>query len=45
MKPPTVGSAQSLNCLLVRPTSRNADRDREDRAAEEVEVAGRVGSS
>ena len=23
MNPPTVGSAQSLNCLLVRPTSRN----------------------
>ena len=23
MNPPTVGSVQSLNCLLVRPTSRN----------------------
>ena len=23
MKPPTVGSVQSLNCLLVKPTSRN----------------------
>ena len=23
MNPPTVGSAQSPNCLLVRPTSRN----------------------
>ena len=23
MKPPTVGSVQSPNCLLVRPTSRN----------------------
>ena len=23
MKPPTVGSVQSLNCLLVNPTSRN----------------------